>query len=213
MQRCVDSLPLDSPASHVEAPNPASAAASVAPSATASPATSAAISASASASASAAASAVAGSPPPNPFATFGARVAALADACEGALQLHIGATPLPTPPSSPPVTPADLARLRREAARVEALAGGGAGGGAFEWVDGVLVRALEQGRWLVLDNANFCSPTVCLAGGRWKGARVHHDANDLLFSHAIVPAPLSGVCVLACARGFPFPSPPRCWTD
>ncbi|POS87850.1 hypothetical protein EPUL_000412 [Erysiphe pulchra] len=30
----------------------------------------------------------------------------------------------------------------------------------FEWVDGILVRALEQGRWLILDNANLCSASV-----------------------------------------------------
>lgn len=30
----------------------------------------------------------------------------------------------------------------------------------FEWVDGILVRALEEGKWLVLDNANLCSPSV-----------------------------------------------------
>jgi len=30
----------------------------------------------------------------------------------------------------------------------------------FEWIDGILVRALEQGRWLVLDNANLCSSSV-----------------------------------------------------
>ncbi|KAF2836680.1 P-loop containing nucleoside triphosphate hydrolase protein [Patellaria atrata CBS 101060] len=30
----------------------------------------------------------------------------------------------------------------------------------FEWVDGLLVRALERGDWLVLDNANLCSPSV-----------------------------------------------------
>ena len=30
----------------------------------------------------------------------------------------------------------------------------------FEWVDGVLVKALREGRWLVLDNANLCSPSV-----------------------------------------------------
>ena len=30
----------------------------------------------------------------------------------------------------------------------------------FEWVDGILVKALKQGKWLVLDNANLCSPAV-----------------------------------------------------
>ncbi|KAK3722115.1 AAA ATPase midasin [Vermiconidia calcicola] len=30
----------------------------------------------------------------------------------------------------------------------------------FEWVDGILVDAIQEGRWLVLDNANLCSPSV-----------------------------------------------------
>ncbi|KAL8938859.1 MAG: hypothetical protein Q9216_003662, partial [Gyalolechia sp. 2 TL-2023] len=30
----------------------------------------------------------------------------------------------------------------------------------FEWVDGILVRAVVEGKWLVLDNANLCSPSV-----------------------------------------------------
>ena len=30
----------------------------------------------------------------------------------------------------------------------------------FEWVDGVLVKALQQGKWLILDNANLCSPSI-----------------------------------------------------
>lgn len=30
----------------------------------------------------------------------------------------------------------------------------------FEWLDGVIVRALETGQWLVLDNANLCNASV-----------------------------------------------------
>ncbi|KAF2171699.1 hypothetical protein M409DRAFT_17936 [Zasmidium cellare ATCC 36951] len=30
----------------------------------------------------------------------------------------------------------------------------------FEWIDGPLIDALRQGKWLVLDNANLCSPSV-----------------------------------------------------
>lgn len=30
----------------------------------------------------------------------------------------------------------------------------------FEWFDGALVKAVEEGHWLVLDNANLCSPSV-----------------------------------------------------
>jgi len=32
--------------------------------------------------------------------------------------------------------------------------------GRFEWVDGLLIRAVEAGHWLLIDNANFCNPTV-----------------------------------------------------
>jgi midasin len=30
----------------------------------------------------------------------------------------------------------------------------------FEWLDGVIVKALEKGHWLVLDNANMCNASV-----------------------------------------------------
>ena len=30
----------------------------------------------------------------------------------------------------------------------------------FEWLDGVIVKAVEQGQWLVLDNANLCNASV-----------------------------------------------------
>ncbi|VDB91850.1 unnamed protein product [Peniophora sp. CBMAI 1063] len=32
--------------------------------------------------------------------------------------------------------------------------------GRFEWIDGPLVRALKEGHWLLLDNANLCNPSV-----------------------------------------------------
>lgn len=30
----------------------------------------------------------------------------------------------------------------------------------FEWVDGMLVKAVVEGKWLILENANLCSPSV-----------------------------------------------------
>ena len=34
------------------------------------------------------------------------------------------------------------------------------GGARFEWVDGILVKALQHGQWLVLENANLCNSSV-----------------------------------------------------
>ena len=38
--------------------------------------------------------------------------------------------------------------------------GSSPGGGSFEWVDGVVVKALKTGAWLLIDNVNLCSPSV-----------------------------------------------------
>ena len=32
--------------------------------------------------------------------------------------------------------------------------------GTFEWLDSVLVEAVREGKWLVIDNANYCSASV-----------------------------------------------------
>ncbi|CAG8439564.1 5371_t:CDS:10 [Funneliformis mosseae] len=32
--------------------------------------------------------------------------------------------------------------------------------GRFEWIDGVLINALNNGHWLLIDNANLCNPSV-----------------------------------------------------
>ena len=32
--------------------------------------------------------------------------------------------------------------------------------GCFEWTDSLLVKALREGRWLLVDNVNLCSPSV-----------------------------------------------------
>ncbi|KAI8971571.1 P-loop containing nucleoside triphosphate hydrolase protein [Mycotypha africana] len=32
--------------------------------------------------------------------------------------------------------------------------------GKFEWIDGLLIHALEKGHWLLIDNANLCNPSV-----------------------------------------------------
>jgi midasin len=30
----------------------------------------------------------------------------------------------------------------------------------FEWEDSVLVKAIEKGHWISLDNANLCNPSI-----------------------------------------------------
>jgi len=42
----------------------------------------------------------------------------------------------------------------------EAWGGAAPSAGRFEWVDGVLLQAATNGEWVLLENANLCSPTV-----------------------------------------------------
>ncbi len=46
--------------------------------------------------------------------------------------------------------------------RLDAIqkAGKNKGAAVFEWRDGLLIRALERGDWLLIDNVNFCNPAV-----------------------------------------------------
>ncbi|KDD77117.1 hypothetical protein H632_c15p0, partial [Helicosporidium sp. ATCC 50920] len=60
---------------------------------------------------------------------------------------------------------AELGRSVQAAARLLAELetdeqGAASKGGRFEWVDGPLTSAIEQGQWVLLDNANLCNPTV-----------------------------------------------------
>ncbi|EPQ27974.1 uncharacterized protein PFL1_04301 [Pseudozyma flocculosa PF-1] len=44
--------------------------------------------------------------------------------------------------------------------RADSANEGGGSSGRFEWTDGPLLRALKEGHWLLLDNANLCSASV-----------------------------------------------------
>jgi midasin (ATPase involved in ribosome maturation) len=51
--------------------------------------------------------------------------------------------------------------LRLQQKRNKALIGleewkAGQGAGTFEWIDSLLVQALQNGEWLMIDNVNFC---------------------------------------------------------
>ena len=51
--------------------------------------------------------------------------------------------------------------LRLQDRRSKALIGleewkAGKGEGTFEWIDSLLVQALQNGEWLLIDNVNFC---------------------------------------------------------
>lgn len=57
-------------------------------------------------------------------------------------------------------TDVEAATLLDEFQAIRQSSGQQIDGARFQWVDGILIRALEQGKWLVLDNANLCSSAV-----------------------------------------------------
>jgi midasin (ATPase involved in ribosome maturation) len=55
----------------------------------------------------------------------------------------------------------EIAQIQMRLNAIQELATGSRGRmSCFEWVDGVLLHALEAGHWLLLDNVNFCSASV-----------------------------------------------------
>ncbi|KAJ2805495.1 AAA ATPase midasin, partial [Coemansia guatemalensis] len=62
--------------------------------------------------------------------------------------------------------------------------------GRFEWVDGVLVQALERGHWLLVDRANLCSAAVLdRLNGLLEPGGVLHVNEDPARSSPVVPHP------------------------
>ncbi|OQR87196.1 midasin-like protein, partial [Achlya hypogyna] len=55
---------------------------------------------------------------------------------------------------------ATVASIDDQLRSIRQLVASPARGSCFEWVDGALLRAMEQGDWLLLDNVNFCSASV-----------------------------------------------------
>ncbi|KJE89993.1 midasin [Capsaspora owczarzaki ATCC 30864] len=55
--------------------------------------------------------------------------------------------------------PIPLAEVRQTLATVRTLEQANLSG-RFEWIDGLLVQALRNGHWVVIDNVNFCNPSV-----------------------------------------------------
>lgn len=59
----------------------------------------------------------------------------------------------------PCVCPPDMSKLQMDFTllkeRLAQLEDGWTNGG-FEWLDGMLVQALQAGDWLLMDNVNFC---------------------------------------------------------
>ncbi|KAJ1898488.1 AAA ATPase midasin, partial [Coemansia sp. IMI 209127] len=75
---------------------------------------------------------------------------------------------------------------RRELGQLAALEAAG----RFEWVDGILVDALVNGHWLLVDRANLCSSSVLdRLNGLLEPNGVLYVTEDPKRTHAVVPHP------------------------
>eukprot|EP01105_Mastigella_eilhardi_P023687 TRINITY_DN6020_c0_g1_i2.p1 TRINITY_DN6020_c0_g1~~TRINITY_DN6020_c0_g1_i2.p1 ORF type:complete len:5426 (+),score=1513.70 TRINITY_DN6020_c0_g1_i2:922-16278(+) len=52
-----------------------------------------------------------------------------------------------------------LTAVQTEINRIDLIEKGSIAG-CFEWLDGLIIKAMELGDWLLIDNVNFCNPTV-----------------------------------------------------
>lgn len=57
-------------------------------------------------------------------------------------------------------TTLDIKDLRNELIRLKRKVNQKGNLGQFEWVDGGVLKAVERGEWVLLENANLCNPTV-----------------------------------------------------
>lgn len=71
---------------------------------------------------------------------------------------------------------------------------GNNGGGCFEWIDSLLVKALRQGHWLLVDNVNLCSASVLdrLNGLLEPGGVLSLSERGVIDGHIPVVAPHPG---------------------
>lgn len=119
---------------------------------------------------------------------------------------------------------------RAKLAMARELDGGSKAVGRFEWIDGVLIDALETGAWLLIDNVNFCSPTVLdrlnpllepngvllvnergLVGGQIKAIRAHPNFRIVMCMDAHngeISRAMRNRGVEICLASAPPPPPP-----
>ena len=84
------------------------------------------------------------------------------DAVERSAALHVAcaSTSAATATVSPAVASAWSSSLATSFDLLTTAEPGPSNAGSFEWEDGVLLKAMAAGDWVLLDNANLCSPTV-----------------------------------------------------